>query len=133
MSRTEKRKTSQKQAISDALIRMDCHPTATMIADELQEKGQKASRATVFRVLSDAAEEGKIRKVQLCGEDVRYDCNTKPHYHLHCLRCGKIEDYTLPYMLELDNMISDTGFMIKSHNIEFLGICRECRQILAEK
>ena len=49
MSRTEKRKTSQKQAISDALIRMDCHPTATMIADELQEKGQKASRATVFR------------------------------------------------------------------------------------
>ena len=83
--------------------------------------------------LSDAAEEGKIRKVQLCGEDVRYDCNTKPHYHLHCLRCGKIEDYTLPYMVELDNMISDTGFMIESHNIEFLGICRECRQILSKK
>ena len=128
MSGIEKRKTAQKKAIQDALERMDCHPTATMIADELQKRGDKVSRATVFRVLSDSADEGLVRRVQLTGEDVRYDCNMNPHYHLHCMSCGKIEDYTLPYMSECDNVESDTGFFIMSHNIEFIGLCRECRE-----
>ncbi len=128
MPKTDKRRTVQKKAISEALFHMDCHPTATMIADVLHESGQKASRATVFRVLSDAADEGLISRVQLCGEDVRYDCITAPHYHLHCTVCGKIEDYALPYMTELDNNVSESGFLIERHQIEFIGVCLDCRQ-----
>ena len=73
MSKTEKRTTHQKRAIRDALYTMDNHPTASMVAEYLSQDGQKVSRATVFRVLSDAADEGSITRVQLMGEDVRYD------------------------------------------------------------
>lgn len=127
MAKSDKRKTIQKKAIQDVLVHLDYHPTATMLSEELQNRGYRVSRATVFRVLSDAADEGLISRIQLSGEDVRYDCNTKQHYHLHCRACGKIEDYALPYMRELDEIESESGFMIESHHIEFVGLCRECR------
>ena len=66
MSRSEKRKTSQKQAISDALIRMDCHPTATMIADELQEKGQ------FVKITAASLKESHPHDIQITKEAPNY-------------------------------------------------------------
>ena len=126
MSKTEKRTTHQKRAIRDALYKMDNHPTASMVAEHLAQDGQKVSRATVFRVLSDAADEGSITRVQLMGEDVRYDFRTEPHYHLHCRCCGRIADAVLPYMQDLDSQLEKNGFMTEKHEIEFIGLCCEC-------
>ena len=126
MSKTEKRTTHQKRAIRDALYTMDNHPTASMVAEHLSQDGQKVSRATVFRVLSDAADEGSITRVQLMGEDVRYDYKTEPHYHLHCRCCGRIADAVLPYMQDLDSQLEKNGFMTEKHEIEFIGLCCEC-------
>ena len=128
MTKTEKRRTNQKNTIREALFRMDNHPTASMVAEELSGEVHKASRATVFRVLADAAEEGRISRIQLLGEDVRYDYKTDPHYHLHCVRCGRIWDSALPYDFALDAAASLNGFLVESHLIEFRGICEECRQ-----
>jgi Fur family peroxide stress response transcriptional regulator len=132
MSKTEKRTTHQKRAIRDALYKMDNHPTASMVAEHLSQSGQKVSRATVFRVLSDAADEGNISRVQLLGEDVRYDYKTEPHYHLHCRCCGKIADAVLPYMQELDSRLETNGFFAEKHEIEFIGLCEECAQRMKE-
>ncbi len=126
MAKTEKRSTQQKRAIREALYKMDNHPTASMVAEQLLADGQKVSRATVFRVLADAAEEGTITRVQLTGEDVRYDYNREPHYHLHCRCCGRISDAVLPYMDELDRRTEECGFVPEKHEIEFIGLCSEC-------
>ena len=126
MSKTEKRTTHQKRAIREALYKMDNHPTASMVAEYLSRDGQKVSRATVFRVLSDAADEGSIIRIQLLGEDVRYDYKTEPHYHLHCRCCGRIADAVLPYMQDLDSQLEKNGFMTEKHEIEFIGLCCEC-------
>ena len=126
MPKTEKRTTHQKRAIQEALYKMDNHPTASMVAEHLSQDGQKVSRATVFRVLSDAADEGSITRVQLMGEDVRYDYKTEPHYHLHCRSCGRIADAVLPYMLDLDSRLEMNGFFTEKHEIEFIGLCCEC-------
>jgi Fur family peroxide stress response transcriptional regulator len=111
---------------------MDNHPTASMVAEHLSQSGQKVSRATVFRVLSDAADEGNISRVQLPGEDGRYDYKTEPHYHLHCRCCGKIMDAVLPYMQELDSRLETNGFFAEKHQIEFMGLCEECAQRVKE-
>lgn len=133
MSKTEKRTTHQKRAIRDALYTMDNHPTASMVAEYLSQDGQKVSRATVFRVLSDAADEGSITRVQLMGEDVRYDFRTEPHYHLHCRCCGRIADAVLPYMQDLDSRLEQNGFFAEKHEIEFTGLCRDCAERLKEQ
>lgn len=133
MSKTEKRTTHQKRAIRDALYTMDNHPTASMVAEYLSQDGQKVSRATVFRVLSDAADEGSITRVQLMGEDVRYDFRTEPHYHLHCRCCGRIADAVLPYMQDLDSRLEQNGFFAEKHEIEFTGLCRDCAERMKEQ
>lgn len=133
MSKTEKRTTHQKRAIREALYKMDNHPTASMVAQHLSQEGQKVSRATVFRVLSDAADEGSITRIQLVGEDVRYDYKTEPHYHLHCRCCGWIEDAELPYIEELDSRLNKNGFMTEKHEIEFIGLCRACASRIKEQ
>ena len=133
MSKTEKRTTHQKRAIRDALYTMDNHPTASMVAEYLSQDGQKVSRATVFRVLSDAADEGSITRVQLMGEDVRYDFRTEPHYHLHCRCCGRIADAGLPYMQDLDSRLEKSGFFTEKHEIEFTGLCRDCAERMKEQ
>ncbi len=132
MSKTEKRTTQQKRAIREALYKMDNHPTASMVAEHLSQDGKKVSRATVFRVLSDAADEGSVTRVQLLGEDVRYDYKTEPHYHLHCRCCGRITDAVLPYMQDLDSRLETNGFLTEKHEIEFIGLCRECAQRMKE-
>ena len=81
----------------------------------------------MFRVLADAADEGRISRLQLLGEDVRYDYKTEPHYHLHCVRCGRIWDSPMPYDFALNKAASENGFLVENHLIEFRGICIECR------
>ncbi len=126
MANTEKRSTHQKKAIWNALYKMDNHPTASMVAEQLSADGEKVSRATVFRVLAAAAEEGSISRLQLTGEDVRYDYRTDPHYHLHCRCCGRIVDAVLPYMENLDSQTEKNGFLTEKHDIEFIGLCSAC-------
>ena len=36
-------------------------------------------------------------------------------------------------MRELDNIETESGFLIEAHHIEFSGLCRECRAKEAEE
>ena len=76
----QERQTKQKTIIYDALCALD-HPTATEVYSLLQQTNPTISRATVFRVLSGFATNGKALELRLAGEETRYDFNTHPHAH----------------------------------------------------
>lgn len=122
-----KRNTLQKAAIFETLKELCCHPTANMLIAELEKRGHKVSRATVFRVLSEAEKEGLIKKISSPDAEDRYDARLDKHYHLRCKICGKIKDSIYPYQ-EIKNFQEDDGFLIEEHNLEFIGICSECRK-----
>ena len=65
------------------------HPTATELYEMVRQKNEHISKATVFRVLAQSAENGDILKVHLCGTDERYDATIMPHAHVRCVYCGK--------------------------------------------
>ncbi len=124
----EKRNTQQKKVIRETLQKMHCHPTASMVADRLAQEGSPASRATVFRVLSEMADQGQIRRVRLQNNDMHYDDNASPHYHFQCRKCGRIEDVSIPYMTELNLQSAEHGNLIEDHDLQFIGICAACRE-----
>ncbi len=124
----EKRNTYQKKVIRETLEKMHCHPTASMVADQLAREGSPASRATVFRVLSELADQGQIRRVRLQNNDMHYDDNASPHYHFQCRICGRIEDVMIPYMEELNQTSAEHGNLIEDHDLQFIGVCAECRR-----
>ncbi len=124
----KRRNTAQKQIILDTLIEMGSHVSAGAIYRKLQETHPEIGRATVFRVLSDMAEDGLLLRVTVAGSDDRYDITTGPHCHVHCRVCGQVDDIVFDCEPHLIPQIkSASGFQVESEHIEFSGICRKCQ------
>lgn len=124
-----KRNTEQKQIIYNRLVEAG-HPTASELYESIHKTNPKISRATVFRVLSQFAAEGTIRKLEFLGSDTRFDATNYPHAHCHCVQCGKVVDVMQE---NLNGILSEkqvAGFRIYSTEIEFSGLCAECAEKL---
>lgn len=107
----------------EALAAAD-HPTAGELYGIIKEEHPSISRGTVFRVLSNFAEEGEIVKLQLSGSCARFDAITSPHAHAHCVNCGKIFDVPLSPSAAL--AVPPQGFKVFSEKVELTGLCAEC-------
>ena len=127
------RNTVQKKTILEVVGKMKNHPSAAMVYEEVQKVLPKVSRATVYRVLQDAAENGDILKVQVSEGGDRFDFNTKKHYHVRCTRCNAVSDVTIDYFSGLEEKANlDSDYIIDKHNIEFYGLCPKCQVINEE-
>ena len=124
------RNTLQKRIVSDVFCRMHNHPSAGMVYEAVQEKFPGISRATVYRLLAEAAEEGKIQRLKLVDANDRYDITLEKHYHVVCRSCGAVADVKA----ELDDaaFVKEAkgceGFLIEGCHTEFVGICEDCRK-----
>lgn len=124
---SETRNTFQKQLIRDTVMSMHEHPTADDVYDAIKEKCPTISRATVYRVLNNLANEAQVRRVSLPSAADRYDFTLKNHYHIKCTVCGKIDDSFFPYKDDIGIDIKDNnGYKITGHTIMFEGICPQC-------
>ena len=125
----KQRNTLQKRIVSDIFCSMNNHPSAEMVYEAVCEKYPGISRATVYRILANAAEEGQIQRLKLCEANDRYDITMTKHYHVVCRSCGSVADVEL----EMDDQgIADAakgceGFSVEACHMEFVGICDKCR------
>lgn len=122
------RQTKQRQLIYNNVVNRCDHPTADMIYEAVKKKDKKVSKGTVYRNLNILSDMGKITHVEVPGGD-RFDRTTYPHYHIHCIRCGKVEDVDIKYNYQSDKkMATKSGYAIKGHNIVFEGLCPKCKK-----
>lgn len=121
----EQRNTRQKKIILDALKNSD-HPTATELFEDIAQENPTISRATVFRVLSQFAESGKVNKITLSENSARYDAATHPHAHAQCVCCGKVFDVNSDDIVDILAKRYVGNFTIYSAKIDFTGVCIEC-------
>ena len=123
----QERQTKQKQIIYEALKTLD-HPTATEVYGYVHEAYPSVSRATVFRVLGGFATGGKALELRAAGSEVRYDFNVMPHYHAHCVGCGKLADVETEGLPRQGLKATAMGdFELSGYSVEFFGKCKECR------
>ena len=123
----QERQTKQKQIIYDALKTLD-HPTATEVYGYVHENHPTVSRATVFRVLSGFADNGRALELRAAGNEVRYDYNVEPHYHARCLCCGRVADVMAEGLPTKGLSVqAECGFSVEGYSVEFFGTCRICR------
>ena len=121
----QKRNTEQKKAIFTELRARYDHPSATQLYEDLRERFPKLSRATVYRVLKDAADEGEILRLHVGSED-HFD-GRDGHCHIICLGCGKIFDAPFPEHT-VDALEKESGYTLSFSNAEFFGYCPDCRE-----
>jgi Fe2+ or Zn2+ uptake regulation protein len=124
----KRRDTVQRQAILDYLSGVDTHPTADEIYHEIRKNIPRLSKGTVYRNLKVLRGLGLISELDLEGEVRRFEYCKEPHYHFRCKSCGKVQDIAVPVDRDLDRKAAAaTGLDISGHQLEFRGLCKECR------
>lgn len=91
-------------------------------------KKLKVNKTTVYRQLEKLIKENIVTEVELGEGKKRYELKSLGHHHhLVCDDCGKLEDVSFNEDILLKEVNKKSKFLIKSHNLEFFGLCVECR------
>lgn len=127
-----KRETIQKKLVLEAVRNLHCHATAEEIYAQVSAVYPSVSKGTVYRNLNSLSEDGEIRKIGIPGTADRFDHNCTTHYHVVCVRCGKVFDVDMEPIASLTERINDTrGFDFLGCDVMFKGICPSCKQLPA--
>ncbi len=104
------------------------HPTAQELYELLRNHYPGVGLATVYRNLKILVEQGFIVKVEIKGSSERFEARLDRHYHLICESCGSISDIPLQVDQDLDSRVEEvTGCRVIKHEIQFFGLCKNCR------
>ena len=121
--------TPQRVVIYKELLNSEKHPTADAIYQAVKLEYPNISFDTVNRTLLTLAEIGILDVVEVFGGAKRFDTNAEDHHHLHCIRCGGIQDFVNDDYDHLDvpEDISDVFHVVRKR-VVLKGICRKCRE-----
>ena len=104
------------------------HPTAAELHQLARRRLPKLSLGTVYRNLELLSGAGLIRKLDTGGGEARYDADCTHHFHVRCVRCGRLDD---AHGLSADpvkgNVKTLDGYDILGYRLQFEGICPTCR------
>jgi Fur family ferric uptake transcriptional regulator len=127
-----------REVILEFLSKSSKHWSAKEIHASLYKSYPGTGLTTVYRTLDLLAQMGLITKLTLGDGQSRYEFKSrekeKHHHHLICTGCGKIIDYS-EFLDEELKLVRKTerrlakkyDFKILDHNIEFLGVCKKCK------
>jgi Fur family ferric uptake transcriptional regulator len=130
--------TIPREVILNLLSRASGHMSAKDIYASLYSMYPGIGLTTIYRTLELLHRLGFVHKVATSNGQSRYELRSEDkkehHHHLICIKCGKIIDYRdfVQEELELVKKTEETlakkhNFLIKDHNIEFVGLCEKCR------
>lgn len=120
--------TPQRQAIIEALVAHDNHPTVGEIYDAIRGRFPMIALTTVYDTLQLLVEGGAIGALWPYTAVQRYDPNAEPHAHLVCIRCRQVIDIPLGSCPCQPTIIAEKGFHVLRQICEFHGLCAECQK-----
>jgi Fur family ferric uptake transcriptional regulator len=132
--------TVPREVILDLLSRTTKHLSAKEIYAAVYSLYPGIGLTTIYRTLELLGRLGLVHKISSGDGQSRYELkrgNSQGHHrHLICTRCGKIID-SRDFLEEELELVKKTGetlarkhnFLIRDHNIEFLGLCENCRKL----
>jgi Fur family ferric uptake transcriptional regulator len=122
--------TRQRRVILEELRKVKSHPTADEVYERARRRLPRISLGTVYRNLEILSECGMIQKLELGGDQKRFDGKTGNHYHLRCIRCGCIEDVlAAPHTPIEDALRGKSDYEIIGTRLEFIGVCPQCKEV----
>jgi Fur family ferric uptake transcriptional regulator len=123
------RNTRQRQVILEELRNTQSHPTVAEIYDLVQRRLPHISLGTVYRNLDLLVEHGLVRKLDSGGSQARFDADLRSHYHIRCLRCGRLDDMNVTPQSFMGEVSKPTdGYQMLGHRLEFFGVCGNCQK-----
>ena len=126
------RLTAPRRAVLEVLESQNTHLSPAEVLTAGQKIYPALGRATVYRTLELLIELGVLRPVHFGEGILRVARVDGGHHHLVCLGCGAVIHFDECAVGELEQVLAARfGFQIKSHMLEFYGLCQGCRENLA--
>jgi Fe2+ or Zn2+ uptake regulation protein len=122
-----KRNTIQRTLILNAVEELNIHATAEQVYEHIIKTHPTISKATVYRNLSQMADNGELLNIGSFNGSVRYDHNCHKHYHFVCGKCERVFDANV-YFDDLNSRAEGLdGFEVAGHSLIFTGTCKKCK------
>lgn len=123
------RMTQQRLVILEEVRRLGSHPTAEDVHRRVRARLPRISLATIYRNLEKLSEFGMLHKLELSGSRRRFDGRAGSHYHVRCLGCGRVADVEIDSVAGLEGGVArKTGYHVRGHRLEFVGLCPSCKE-----
>ena len=121
--------TSQRYLLLKFIENDLSHPTAEDIFVHLRTKLPHLSKKTVYNNLDFLRNEGIINEININGVK-RFEMRRKPHCHLICRECNRVNDIEISEIIDLSEKVSREleDFEVTSITTHFYGICKECKE-----
>jgi Fur family ferric uptake transcriptional regulator len=106
------------------------HLSAEEAHQKLRDRGEQVSLATVYRTLRLLSSMGLLRELELAEGGRRFELaghDQRLHHHLVCVRCGRIEEFESPAVLEAAEAAADRhGFRLLEGVLNVRALCPAC-------
>ena len=122
------RLTRQRQVILEELQSVTTHPTAEEVYAMAKRRLPRISLGTVYRNLDVLADLGLVRVLEMASQQKRFDADMRPHHHIRCQACGRVDDIWHQLALSVDPLALDTPYQVTGYELELTGICPHCQQ-----
>ena len=117
--------TKHRQEIIDLLE----HSEDAMSAADIFAALPHINLATIYRNLESFALAGTVTKLNLGGDEARFEVQHEPHHHAICDDCQKVIHFTVNDE-ELIKEFALPGFNIKNLEVTLRGVCTDKHQNL---
>lgn len=123
------RSTKQKQLILHILKEADRPMSINEIYVQIVEALPKIAKSTIYRNIDLLLEQNLIDKYYLNDNEVFYRIKADSSEHKHfviCDECKKVFNLPSCPIHEIEDALEEEGFIIKEHQIQITGICKDC-------
>lgn len=118
--------TTQRMLVAEKIFSIHSHFTAESLQEELKDRRDEISKATIYRILSIMVEAGLLQEHNF-GKDYKYYehiIGHEHHDHIICIECGRIVEFMDEKIEELQRKAArEKGFTITGHDLNIFGIC----------
>lgn len=124
------RSTRQRALILDAVQSTMTHPTAGWIYQQVRRRLPRISLGTVYRNLQVLQRAGCIAEIRHGRMPSRYEAVLDRHYHIRCLRCGRLDDLPISPRRSLERAAERVShYEVWDHSVDVIGVCPRCRDV----
>jgi Fe2+ or Zn2+ uptake regulation protein len=129
---TGRRLTSQRRLILGVLMESDGHLDAETLFVRAKARDPDISLATVYRTLGVLKEMGLVEEHSLGEEHRHFEAvRDKPHYHFVCLSCGRVVEFDVPQIAQIERDVSEReGVCITDIHLRMSGYCAQCQETM---
>lgn len=107
------------------------HLTAEVIFKQLQKRDENVSLATIYRVLTQFAAVGIVKRHNFeSGDSAVFELDEGEHHdHLICTQCSEVLEFVSEQIETQQTLIAqEKGYQMTDHTLVIYGLCRACQE-----